>query len=177
MAEKKPISKKSAVKETEDNKEKNPWQTLIFAAILILLLYFFYSFFGSGNSFLQKNNKNGKTGENYEKTREVGADFPAHNSLPRISPEELQANYRKDIQEFLADYEAMRDIKSHGEWARFSFEKLDKVFQMTVPADKKDFHLELAIALNSINVSATKADSEDLNKKILELEKVLEKWQ
>ena len=174
MAEKKPNSKKSALKEVEKEENKNPWQILAFAVIIILLLYFFYSFFGNDN---KTNNKNEKTGESYDKTGEIGADFPAHNSLPQISPEELQANYRKAIQEFLADYEAMKDVKSREKWARFSFEKLDKVFQMVVPADKKDFHLELAIALNSINVSATKADSDDLSKKISELEKVLEKWQ
>lgn len=156
------------------NEGKNPWQILLFALIIILLFYLFYAFLGN-NDFLNKKTADNIEGK-YDKTSEVGLNFPKKNNLPEITSEELEANYRDDMNKILAAYNEIKGSADREEWSKFSRDYLVKVFQMVVPADKKDFHLELAIALNAINVAAARGE-DNLEEKIEDFNKIIESWQ
>jgi hypothetical protein len=170
---KKQVKTENSILDSSTDEKKNPWQILMFAAILIIILYLFNLFFGAQNdnkvdvSIIQ------------EKQDELSKDWPASNSRAVVDKEEMKTDYRSVVDSIKGSFLKIEDRQSNEELARFSYDSLDKMFKAVVPLINKPFHLKLTLALNTINKLSIlgEEDNSELVEEVDRLDSILEEWQ
>ncbi|MEA2088304.1 MAG: hypothetical protein U9O55_00455 [Patescibacteria group bacterium] len=149
--------------ELEKQKNQKIKFQLIFAFAILFVISLLFGFLIINKSFfLDKKEKNyadnQKTIINKNKETENPYD---KNPLPPADQEKLKSEYKEKIKKIIDSYEESKTISNTGFWADFSYSTLDKLFNMIVPANKKEFHLKLVRGFNIINQSANNKISTD----------------
>ena len=153
--------------------EKNPWQILFFAFILIFILYLFNVFFGS-----QNNNNQNITIEKAQQEKSEKA-VAASNLRRAVNKEEMKADYGMVISDIKKSFLLIEDKDSNTDLAKFSYNSLGEMFKAVVPLENKEFHLKLTLSLNTINKlsSLGEENNDELKEEVDRLNGILGEWQ
>ena len=125
----------------------------IFTILFIISFIIGYLIINKDYSSNDKNNNLIKI-QKENKNEEITKNPIAKNVLPPINQEKLESEYKEKITEIINLYEESKIISNTVFWADFSYSTLDKLFNMIVPAEHKEFHLKLVRGFNIINQSA-----------------------
>lgn len=160
----------------EDHREEdhNTWLFLFIVLVLFFFAFFVYNF--GWNTGKQK-----ETQPFIERGQEIMKpenEILKKNALPPVDQEELKSEYMAKIEEIIKLYKEIKEKDNQEDWAKFSNKTLDELFKAVVPAQYKDFHLNLVISFNLINQGASIEDkAENLEKGIKKADEVIGGWE
>ena len=111
--------------------------------------------------------------------------YPFKKQLPEINTQKLTVEYINNINAIIASYKVFRKGKESDQLAKFIRKTKSNLLEMVVPADYKNFHLALVLALNAVDKkigpefdkSGVNNKKEDLEKKLQELDSIVLQWE
>ena len=129
--------------------------TIAIFTILFIIFFIIGILIINKNIFSDKKEKNQTNNQKTIINKNKKTENPfIKNPLPPVDQEKLKSEYKEKIKEIIDSYEESKVISNTGFWADFSNLTLDKLFNMIVPAEYKEFHLELVRGFSIINQSA-----------------------
>ena len=154
---------------------KKAWKLLGLAFIVLFIGSFIYSFLVLYSDDIS--HRKTKEQEKDSVVNNLGENYPKKNALPKVNQEKLEKEYKSKIEDIIASYQDIKLNSTKEKIDKFSYETLDKLFEMVVPAQYKDFHFSLVIALNRTNEEVASKDKIfNLEQSIEEIGMVVSKW-